>query len=137
MKLLGGGADEFSGGLGISGVRVNDSLVTGLPSEVGGELPKMHITVSKASGSAIRAIEASGGEVVTRYYTPLTLRALIRPLAFERKGRPIPRDADPLKRRDVLYYTRWDKRGYLAKRPKAASPSLQVADNMPPATIVA
>lgn len=96
--------------------------------------PNLHITVSKASESAIKAVEKLGGTVISRYYNRLTLvrlllicvsllptltkarapqRALVRPDMFVRKGKPIPRDADPITRRDLVYYSSKEKRGYL------------------------
>lgn len=54
MKLLGGGANE-------------------------GVLKQpIHIVVSRASASAIAAIEAAGGSVATRYYTRTAIRHILR-----------------------------------------------------------
>lgn len=38
----------------------------------------IHITVSRASSSAIAAVEAAGGTVQTRYYTPASVRRVLR-----------------------------------------------------------
>ncbi|GJN87247.1 hypothetical protein Rhopal_000192-T1 [Rhodotorula paludigena] len=76
--------------------------------------PNLHITVSKASQSAIDAVEKLGGTLIARYENRLTLRALIRPESFYLKGRPIPGKADPVSRRDLLYYSDMKHRGYLA-----------------------
>ncbi|BGP23284.1 50S ribosomal protein l15 [Rhodotorula toruloides] len=81
--------------------------------------PNLHITVSKASEAAIKAVEKLGGTVISRYYNRLTLRALVRPDMFIRKGRAIPRDADPVTRRDLIYYSSKEKRGYLWVRAQA------------------
>ncbi|GAA5828291.1 hypothetical protein JCM3770_004953 [Rhodotorula araucariae] len=89
VKLLGDGAEHFT-------------------------TPNVQITVSKASKSAIAAIEALNGSLVARYENRLTLRALIRPESFYTKGRPLPGKADPVARRDLLYYSDPAKRGYLA-----------------------
>ncbi|GAA5926075.1 hypothetical protein JCM1841_003211 [Sporobolomyces salmonicolor] len=89
VKLLGDGAEHF-------------------------RTPNLHVTVSKASQSAIAAIERLNGTLVARYENRLTLRALVRPESFARKGRPLPGKADPISRRDLLYYSDAKHRGYLA-----------------------
>ncbi|BGP38449.1 YmL10 [Rhodotorula kratochvilovae] len=94
VKLLGDGAEHF-------------------------KTPNVQITVSKASKSAIAAIEALNGSLVARYENRLTLRALIRPDSFYIKGRPLPGKADPVARRDLLYYSDPAKRGYLALEAQA------------------
>ncbi|TKA57455.1 hypothetical protein B0A53_00684 [Rhodotorula sp. CCFEE 5036] len=76
--------------------------------------PNVHITVSKASQSAIAAIEALGGTLVARYENRLTLRALTRPESFFAKGLDLPGKANPISRRDLLYYSDEKHRGYLA-----------------------
>ncbi|GAA6043906.1 hypothetical protein JCM8097_004100 [Rhodosporidiobolus ruineniae] len=76
--------------------------------------PNLHIEVSKASQSAIAAIEALGGSLVARYENRLTLRALLRPTSFLVKGRQLPGKADPVDRRSLLYYSNPKHRGYLA-----------------------
>ncbi|KAK4051799.1 YmL10 [Microbotryomycetes sp. JL201] len=76
--------------------------------------PNVHITVSRASQSAIRAIEALNGTLVARYENRLTLRALTRPESIWRKGLPLPNKADPVSRRDLLFYSNAQRnRGYL------------------------
>ncbi|KAK4058426.1 YmL10 [Microbotryomycetes sp. JL221] len=76
--------------------------------------PNVHITVSRASQSAIKSIEALNGTLVARYENRLTLRALTRPESFWRKGLPLPGKADPVSRRDILYYSDAKRnRGYL------------------------
>jgi Ribosomal proteins 50S-L15, 50S-L18e, 60S-L27A len=42
-------------------------------------LPPIDITVSRASASAIEAIEAAGGKIQCRYHNMLGMRALLRP----------------------------------------------------------
>lgn len=96
----------------------------------------MHITVSKASQSAIKAIERLNGSLVERYENRLTLvcilvssfiflpdwfctlqRALINPDSFHRRNLDIPGKADPVARRDLIYYADSVKhRGYLGLR---------------------
>lgn len=54
----------------------------------------MHITPSRASKSAIKAIEAGGGSVFCQYYNPLALRDCI-------KGRTDRVSAAPTRRNDI------------------------------------
>ncbi|POY72592.1 hypothetical protein BMF94_4419 [Rhodotorula taiwanensis] len=89
VKLLGDGAEHF-------------------------RTPNVNITVSKASQSAISAIEALGGTLVARYENRLTLRALTRPESFFAKGLDLPGKANPISRRELLYYSNEKNRGYLA-----------------------
>jgi large subunit ribosomal protein L15 len=67
------------------------------------------IEVSQASTSAINAVEAAGGSIVTVYHNRLGLRALLKPHKFEilpQNARPNPTKLD--------YYTNYEKRGYLS-----------------------
>ncbi|GAA5932459.1 mitochondrial 54S ribosomal protein uL15m MRPL10 [Sporobolomyces koalae] len=75
--------------------------------------PNLHITASKASQTAIKAIEQLNGTFVARYENRLTLRALIRPFSFFKKQLPLPGKANPVTRRDLLYYSNPKNRGYL------------------------
>ncbi|KAM0754532.1 ribosomal protein L15, partial [Meredithblackwellia eburnea MCA 4105] len=75
--------------------------------------PNVNLLVSRASQSAIKAIEEQSGTVVARYENRLTLRALINPSSFARRGLDLPGKADPVKRRDLLYYSDPKHRGYL------------------------
>ncbi|CDS01911.1 related to MRPL10-mitochondrial ribosomal protein, large subunit [Sporisorium scitamineum] len=74
----------------------------------------VNLIVSRASQSAISAIEAVGGSVECRYYTPLSLRALVKPHKFA--GKILPRPADPINKKDLVWYSSPRNRGYLAKR---------------------
>ncbi|TKY89448.1 hypothetical protein EX895_001979 [Sporisorium graminicola] len=74
----------------------------------------VNLVVSRASQSAISAIEAAGGSVECRYYTPLSLRALVKPHKFA--GKILPRPADPINKKDLVWYSSPRNRGYLAKR---------------------
>ncbi|GAA5898830.1 mitochondrial 54S ribosomal protein uL15m MRPL10 [Sporobolomyces salmoneus] len=76
--------------------------------------PNLQIEASKASQTAIKAIEALNGTFVARYENRLTLRALIRPFSFFAKSLPLPGKANPVTRRDLLYYSNPKNRGYLA-----------------------
>ncbi|GAC99873.1 likely mitochondrial ribosomal protein [Pseudozyma hubeiensis SY62] len=74
----------------------------------------VNLIVSRASQSAIDAIEKAGGSVECRYYTPLSLRALVKPHKFA--GKILPRAADPINKKDLVWYSSPRNRGYLAKR---------------------
>lgn len=80
--------------------------------------PNLQITVSRASASAIAAIEALGGSLVARYENRLTLRALVNPDSFTARGLKVPGKADPIARKDLVYYGDEKKRGYLAIQAK-------------------
>ena len=102
-------------------------LATGkenLPADI-----QLNIIVSRASASAIAAVEAAGGKVQTRYYTPFALRKIIRgqmdPVhslqsSLDEKvwgqkrqigeGYRLP---DPTARKEREYYRDPEKRGYL------------------------
>jgi len=83
VKLLGGGADKLK--------------------------TPLRLEVSRASKSAIDAIERAGGEVVTVHYNKLALKALMKPDRFD----IIPRRALPPPKL-MPYYTNYDNRGYLS-----------------------
>lgn len=71
----------------------------------------LDIEVSRASKTAIEAIERQGGKITCAHYNRLGLRVLLKPEKFE--GRPIPRRARPPK--DLMeYYTNPANRGYLS-----------------------
>ncbi|KAJ1309930.1 hypothetical protein OPQ81_006689 [Rhizoctonia solani] len=67
----------------------------------------VHIEPSRASQSAIKAIEALGGSVKCTYYNPLALRDLV-------KGRTDRKRAAPTRKSDIEWYSSWKNRGYLA-----------------------
>ena len=66
------------------------------------EVP-INLVVSRASQTAIAAVEAVGGSVECRYYTPLSLRALVKPHKFA--GKILPRAADPIAKKDLGKFT--------------------------------
>lgn len=74
----------------------------------------LQIKVSRASKSAINAIETAGGTVTTIHYNRLALRALLRPEKFINGEGPtqFPRQARPPPKLQP-YYTNWKNRGYL------------------------
>ncbi|KZT69059.1 ribosomal protein L15 [Daedalea quercina L-15889] len=67
----------------------------------------IHITPSRASQSAIRAVEKRGGTVFCKHYNALALRDCVN-------GQTDRKDAAPTNRRDILWYTSWKNRGYLS-----------------------
>ncbi|PWN37533.1 ribosomal protein L15 [Meira miltonrushii] len=74
----------------------------------------IHLIVSRSSSTAINIVEAAGGSIVCKYYTPTTLQALIKPHKY--LDRLPPRDAVPINKRELLYYASKARRGYLADR---------------------
>jgi large subunit ribosomal protein L15 len=74
----------------------------------------IHLIVSRASPAAIAAVENSGGSIVCKYYSRVSLRALVKP---EKYVGTIPiRQPDPIHKRDLVYYSNPATRGYLASR---------------------
>ncbi|QRV86543.1 ribosomal proteins 50S-L15, 50S-L18e, 60S-L27A [Ceratobasidium sp. AG-Ba] len=67
----------------------------------------LYIEPSRASQSAIKAIEALGGSVKCMYYNPLALRDLVR-------GRTDRKRAAPTRKSDIEWYSSWKNRGCLA-----------------------
>jgi len=67
----------------------------------------IHVVSSRASKSAIAAIERLGGTVYCKYYNPLALRDCIN-------ARSDRIAAAPTKRKDIEWYTHWGNRGYLS-----------------------
>lgn len=104
----------------------------------------INILVSRASASAIEAVEAAGGKILTRYYTKDSIRRLLKgesistdvplPVGAEfvegvleqaRKGPHYYRLPDPTSRWDIEYYRDPAHRGYLSHTLKPGeSPSL-------------
>ena len=90
----------------------------------------LNVIVSRASASAIAAIEAAGGSVTTRYYTPASIKRIIRgktdPIHSlksvidigeserEQRKKYEARLPDPTSRKDMEYYRDPAKRGYLS-----------------------
>ncbi|KAL0947251.1 hypothetical protein HGRIS_013372 [Hohenbuehelia grisea] len=65
------------------------------------------ITPSRASKSAIKAIESNGGKVVCKYYNALALRECV-------KGGTDKTEAAPTRREDIIWYGRDRNRGYIS-----------------------
>lgn len=99
----------------------------------------LNVVVSRASAAAISAIEAAGGSVTTRYYTPFSVQRVLRgktdPINSLRsqgsnadsiiQGGFQQRLPDPTSRKDIEYYRDPAHRGYLSHLvPKGQGPSL-------------
>lgn len=93
----------------------------------------LHIIVSRASASAIAAIEEAGGTITTRYYTRFAIQRILRGRTdpanslWMRKHVPVvmvegkminggflQRLPDPTSRKDIEYYRDPAHRGYLS-----------------------
>ncbi|KAG8984077.1 YmL10 [Tulasnella sp. JGI-2019a] len=74
------------------------------------------LEVSRASQSAIKAIEKNGGRVTCKFYNDLALKDCV-------DGRTDRKSALPVRKNDILWYTRWKNRGYLADPPTSVSSS--------------
>ncbi|BFZ64360.1 YmL10 [Saitoella coloradoensis] len=86
VKLLGDGAEKFT--------------------------TPITIYVSRASDTAIAAVEAAGGKIYTVYHNRLGLRSLLKPYKFAERG--LPKQAQPTRRDMIEYYKNPKKRGFLA-----------------------
>lgn len=69
------------------------------------QLPPVHIEASRASKSAIEAIEAAGGSITFKYFNKLAMRQHLNPEKFRA---PI-KDAQPTKKSDILFYEKVEK----------------------------
>jgi len=70
---------------------------------------KIDIEVSRATQSAIEAIERNGGNIKTVYHDKIALRALLKPEKYDIR----PRAARP-SHKHILFYADAKNRGYLA-----------------------
>ena len=99
----------------------------------------LNVVISRASAKAIATIEAAGGSVTTRYYTPFAMHRImegkmdpINSLQSQIKagedvlGKPFyNRLPDPTSRKDIEYYRDPAHRGYLSHLvPEGHGPSL-------------
>ncbi len=83
----------------------------------------LKLEVSRASQSAIEALEAVGGEVTTVHFNRLALRALMKPHKFEllpKRARPPPKL--------LPYYTNYKNRGYLSLEIQLKNMNLQLGN---------
>ena len=102
----------------------------------------LNVIVSRASAAAIAAIEAAGGSVTTRYYTPFAIQRIFRGKSetiHSLRSQPIEEDQitegekpeflnrlpDPTSRKAIEYYRDPAHRGYLSYSvPEGQGPSL-------------
>jgi large subunit ribosomal protein L15 len=83
----------------------------------------LKLEVSRASQSAIEALEAVGGEVTTVHFNRLALRALLKPHKFDllpKRARPPPKL--------LPYYTNYKNRGYLSLEVQLKNMNLQLGN---------
>ncbi|KAG7892894.1 hypothetical protein KL936_001068 [Ogataea polymorpha] len=83
----------------------------------GAPVYKLNINIesTKATQTAIEAIESNGGKYTSRYFSrSLGYKVHMSPQRFMRTKGYVPMQAKPIARRDILYYTSPEKRGYLA-----------------------
>ncbi|KAG2184715.1 hypothetical protein INT43_000628 [Umbelopsis isabellina] len=73
----------------------------------------VNIVVSRASRKAIEAIEKAGGSVTCTYYNNLALKVMKDPVEWMSKRR-VPKFAQPVKTKDIDWYSDPKNRGYLA-----------------------
>lgn len=78
----------------------------------------VNIEVTRASKSAIDAVERAGGSITCVYHNRLALRAHLKPEKFE--GRPLPRRARPPPRL-MPYYMDPENRGEFSILPRPAA----------------
>jgi len=78
----------------------------------------VYIIASRASQSAIKAIEGKGGKIVCKFYNELALRDCV-------KGRTDRASAAPTRREDIQWYTEHKNRGFLS------SETLKELGNLP------
>lgn len=95
--------------LQLAGVFKANAVKSGVKLLADGEIKQpLDLVVSRASTSAIEAVEAAGGTVTCAHYNRLALRALFRPQRFD----VLPKQARPPPKWQP-YYTSWKNRGYL------------------------
>ncbi|KAG7813384.1 hypothetical protein KL921_000930 [Ogataea angusta] len=83
----------------------------------GAPVYKLNINIesTKATQTAIETIENNGGKYTARYFSrSLGYQVHMAPERFMRSKGYVPMQAKPIARRDILYYTSPEKRGYLA-----------------------
>ncbi|KAK3730867.1 hypothetical protein QZH41_009977 [Actinostola sp. cb2023] len=83
---------------------------------------KVDLEVSKASKTAIDAIEKQGGKITCAHYNKLGLRVLLKPEKFD--GKYVPRRAQPPSKL-LPFYTSIEHRGYLADPEKLEEARLE------------
>ena len=101
-----------------SGVKLLGTIDDELP------LPPLKLRLSRFSESASKAIVDAGGECVAVYHNRLSLRQEIWPEKFKERVR----EARPVRRTDIEYYSDPKKYGYLALEGPDATPSGPILD---------
>ena len=94
-----------------SGIKILGPADPALP------LPPLRIEASRFSKSAAEAVLAAGGSVSAVYKNRLALKAEIMPWKAP-KG--MKKEAEPIGKRDIEYYSNPRKYGYLAQRQQGA-----------------
>ena len=99
----------------------------------------LNIIISRASAKAIATIEAAGGSVTTRYYTPFAIKKIVQgrmhpTVSLQSKASEIEQASkktfysrlpDPTSRKDIEYYRDPAHRGYMSYLvPEGHGPSL-------------
>ncbi|OJD33243.1 ribosomal protein l15 [Diplodia corticola] len=97
----------------------------------------VNLVVSRASAAAIAAVEAAGGSVITRYYSPNAIKHVLRGLSDPIVSLQMPSELasasgnfkyrlpDATSRKDIEYYRDPAHRGYLSHLvPAGEGPSL-------------
>ncbi|KAJ2963119.1 hypothetical protein NQZ79_g1772 [Umbelopsis isabellina] len=93
-------------------ITLNKALITVVQGAEDFNVP-VNIVVSRASRKAIEAIEKAGGSVTCTYYNNLALKVMKDPVEWMSK-RQIPKFAQPVKTKDIDWYSDPKNRGYLA-----------------------
>lgn len=75
------------------------------------------ISATRASRSAIEAIEKAGGSFVSQYYPPKALKVLTQPARTLKRFGRIPLRPRPISRRHIEYYRSAENRGYYQDSP--------------------
>ena len=108
----------------VAGIATESSIKQGMKLLAKGKerlRSPLRIEISRASASAIEALEAVGGEVTAVHYNKLALRALLKPHKFDvlpRRARPPPKL--------VPYYASYENRGYLSLEVQLKKLNLQL-----------
>lgn len=105
-------SDLVHGIKGWSGVKLLGEVDPTLP------LPPLKLRLSRYSKGAARAVIEAGGELTAVYHNALALRQAAHPEKFF--GREV-KEAAPIRKTDILYYSNPAKHGFMAKETAASS----------------
>ncbi|KAK4686273.1 large subunit ribosomal protein L15, partial [Tremellales sp. Uapishka_1] len=92
---------------GYDGIKLVGDVDPSLP------LPPLSLRLSRYSRSAAKAITQAGGELTAVYHNALSLRQEVWPEKFV--GREV-KEAKPIRKNEILYYSDAKKYGYLAQK---------------------